>query len=158
MPSWAQLEQDIGNWLGAFANDSILFRNSFQAIPGFPYDGFRSDGLLATDDTLIAIEIEASQEHPDTNVGKYWLLYDEFKKYKKIILFHIYTPAFNSYGWRLRLGKFYAEKMESVMPLEYIFLDYRSRQLHEYADVLAEIKEKVLDIIQREFGIAAAQV
>ncbi len=155
-PQWKQLERDLGNWLKSFATDRIQFRNSFQAIPGFPFDGFRSDGLLTNGDILLVVEIEAGQMHPDTNVGKYWLLYSEFKAYKKIILFHAYTPAFSSYGWRLRLGEFYVNKMRVEVPIEYIFLDYRSRDAEEYKAVLADIKAKVMDAIQREFGITEA--
>ena len=156
MPQWKQLERDVGDWLKSFATDGIQFRNSFQAIVGFAFDGFRSDGMLTNGDILLAVEVEASQMHPDTNVGKYWLLHDEFKAYKKIILFHAYTPTFNSYGWRLRLGEFYANKMKAEVPIEYTLLDYRSRNAGEYDAVLADIKAKVAGATQREFGIIGA--
>ena len=71
MSNWKNLEQDVGNWLKTLANSKVHFRNSNQAIPGFPFDGFRSDGLLTDDNILLAVEIEAGQMHPDTNVGKY---------------------------------------------------------------------------------------
>ena len=154
MPQWKQLERDAGNWLKSFETDRVSFRNSFQAIIGFPSDGFRSDGLLTDGDVLLAVEIEAGQTHPDTNVGKYWFLHDNFQAYTKIILFHAYTPAFNSYGWRLRLGKFYANKIKAEVPFEYILLDYRSRADEDYESVLNDLKANIADVIRREFKIA----
>lgn len=103
MSVWKQLEHDLTQWLQACATDLIIYRNPNQAIAGFPSDGFRSDGMLTDGRTLIAIEVEAGQMHPDTNVGKYWLLHQAYRPYERIILFHIYTPDFNSYGWRLHL-------------------------------------------------------
>ena len=117
MSNWKNLEQDVGNWLKTLANSKVHFRNSNQAIPGFPFDGFRSDGLLTDDNILLAVEIEAGQMHPDTNVGKYWLLHEQFKPYQKIILFHVYTPDFNSYGWRLNLGEFMLRKCRQIYHL-----------------------------------------
>ena len=149
MPEWKQLEGDVATWLSSFGNDQIEYRNSRQAIPGFPSDGSKSDGLLASKDILLAVEIEVRQTHPDTNVGKYWLLYDEFKTYKKIVLFHVYTPGFNSYGWRMKLGEFYARKMQSEVPIEYVLLDHRGAK--DYDAVLRDIKTKVSEAIRREF-------
>lgn len=108
--------------------------------------------MLSDENVLLAVEVEAGQMHPDTNVGKYWLLHDQFKAYKKIVLFHIYTPLFNSYGWRMKLGEFYAGKMKADVPIEYVLLDYRSRAEEDYGTVLAEIKSKVQEVIRREFG------
>lgn len=157
MNQWKSLEHDVSYWLKSLSTNEVHFRNSFQAIPGFPTSGFRSDGLLANKDILVAVEIEAGQTHPDTNVGKYWLLYSEFKPYKKISLFHVYTPEFNSYGWRLRLGEFYANKMKGEMPLEYILLDYRSRLQKDYKFVLADIKTKISQVIYRDFNITQTE-
>lgn len=84
--------------------------------------------MLTDGNILFAIEVEAGQMHPDTNVGKYWLLFDERKRYQKIILFHIYTPEFNSYEWRMKLGQFYAAKMKDVLPFEYRLFDFRKEQ------------------------------
>jgi hypothetical protein len=111
MANWKQLEKDISKWLSTFASANIRFCNSHQAIAGFPSHGFRNDGMLANDRVLIAVEVEAGQMHPDTNVGKYWLLYAEYKQYQKIVLFHVYTPDFDSYDWRKKLGEFYARQM-----------------------------------------------
>jgi len=153
MSSWQQLEKDISQWLAAFASDGIAFRNPFQAIVGFPSDGFRSDGMLANDDILIAVEIETRQTHPDTNIGKYWLLNIKHKLYKKIVLFHIYTPEFNSYGWRKKLAEFYIEKMRSEVPIDYILLDYRATK--NYKATLAEIKALIGERVRQEFGKVA---
>jgi hypothetical protein len=153
MSSWQQLEKDISRWLSALASDGIAFRNSFQAIIGFPSDGFRSDGMLANDDILIAVEVEAGQTHPDTNTGKYWLLNIEHKSYKKIVLFHIYTPDFNSYGWRKKLAEFYIDKMRSEVPIDYILLDYRTAK--NYKATLTEIKTLIGERVRQEFGKSA---
>jgi hypothetical protein len=151
---WTELERDLGQWLSSFAGAGIEFRNSNQAIIGFPYNGFKSDGMLTDGSVLIAVEIETKQTHPDTNVGKYWLLHDEFKDYKKIVLFHIYTPVFDSYEWRMRLGEFYAKKMKAEVPVEYLELDYRSAQ--DYDTALAEIKTRLEHAIRRELGTIGA--
>ena len=150
LPEWTQLERDVATWLSSFANNQIEYRNSYQAIPGFASDGSKSDGLLTCKGILLAVEIEVHQAHPDTNVGKYWFLHNELKAYKKIVLFHIYTPDFNSYGWRMRLGEFYARKMQSEVPIEYVLLDHRGAK--DYDAVLRDIKTRVADAIRREFG------
>ena len=74
MSKWSNLEKDLVNWLSSFAGEKLQFRNSYQAIIGFPPDGLRSDGMLTDGEVLIALEIEAGQTHPDTNIGKYWLI------------------------------------------------------------------------------------
>ena len=56
---WKRLENDIATWLCDYENDMVHFRNSYQAITGFPFDGFRSDAMLANETTLLAIEVEA---------------------------------------------------------------------------------------------------
>lgn len=150
MSNWQQLEKDIYQWLSSLALKRVEFRNAYQAIIGFPYDGFRSDGMLANDSVLMAVEVEAGQTHPDTNTGKYWLLNAKYKSYEKIILFHIYTPDFNSYGWRKKLAEFYVEKMRSEVNIEYILLDYRSAQ--DYTSTLNEIKVTVGQKTNQEFG------
>jgi len=141
MSIWKHLEQEIAQWLKGCAIGQLEFRNPNQAIIGFPLDGFRSDGMLTDRRILVAVEVEAGQMHPDTNVGKYWLLHQVYCQYQRVILFHIYTPDFNSYGWRLKLGQFYAQKMQEDMPFEYHFLDYRMSQVEQYAVVCEEIKK-----------------
>ena len=139
MPEWSELEQDICYWLAGFQSANVIFRNSHQSIPGFPTDGPKSDGLLADENIIIAIEVEAGQTHPDTNTGKYWLLQSNYKQYERIILFHIYTPKFNSYGWRKELGEFFAAQMEEAnVPIEYLLLDYRNSL--DYGQTLSELK------------------
>ena len=87
---WKNLESDICLWIKEQAPENVTYRNSHQSIIGFPPDGCRSDGMVTDDHTLVSIEVEAGQTHPDTNTGKYWLLYDSFKKYEKIILFFMF--------------------------------------------------------------------
>jgi len=126
MKKWIEFEKEICNWLQGYEkNPRIEFRNSYQSIIGFPSQGPRSDGMLKIGDVLIAVEIEAGQTHPDTNIGKYWLLQCEYKYYEKIILFHIYTPRFNSYGWRKTLGEFYFTKMKDDIPINYQLIDIK---------------------------------
>lgn len=109
--------------------------------------------MLTDGRVLVAVEIEASQTHPDTNVGKYWLLHAEHQRYEKIVLFHIYTPDFESYPGRKRLGEFYAEKMRGEVPLDYKMLDYRSAT--DYDLVLKEVCRTVGDRVAQEFGSTA---
>jgi len=175
---WKQMENDLSSWLKTFTRNGIHFRNSRQAIIGFPSDGFRSDGMLTDNKVLIAIEVECGQTHPDTNTGKYWLLY-KTKSYEKIILFHIYTPDFNSYGWRKKLAEFYIEQMKSKVPItpdfnsygwrkklaefyieqmkskvpiEYILLDFRNA--NDYHQTLMELKKNIKEKVREEFGLA----
>jgi len=148
---WKQMENDLSSWLKTFTRNGIYFRNSHQAIIGFPSNGFRSDGMLTDNEVLIAIEVECGQTHPDTNTGKYWLLY-KTAPYKKIILFHIYTPDFNSYGWRKKLAEFYIEQMKSEVPIEYILLDFRNA--NDYHQTLMELKKNIKEKVREEFGLA----
>jgi len=150
MNNWSKLEKDLVDWLSNFSNENLQFRNSFQTIVGFPSDGFRSDGMLTDGNVLLAIEVEAGQTHPDTNVGKYWLLHSQIKKYRKIILFHVYTPKFKSYPWRKRLGEFYIDRMRGEVPIEYIQMDMRNVQ--EYDEVLFEVQTAIQGHILKEFA------
>lgn len=146
---WTHLEKELVDWLKSFSSDKLQFRNSYQATVGFPADGFRSDGMLTDGETLLAVEVEAGQMHPDTNVGKYWLLHSKYKAFSKIVLLHIYTPKFNSYGRRKELGDFYASKMAGEVPIEYIQLDYR--EATDYQDVLDTVKQKLSELIASNF-------
>jgi hypothetical protein len=152
MDDWKRLEPDVVHWLSGFASESVEFRNSYQAIVGFPSDGFRSDGMVTDGKVLIAVEVEAGQTHPDTNTGKYWLLSAKHKEYEKAILFHVYTPDFNSYGWRQKLAEFYVEKMSSEVPIDYVLLDYR-RTTEDYDTVFARVKALIGTRIKVELSI-----
>lgn len=66
---WTNLEKDLVDWLKIFSSDTLQFRNSYQATIGFPPDGFRSEGMLTDGITLLAVEVEAAQSHPDTKRG-----------------------------------------------------------------------------------------
>lgn len=104
--------------------------------------------------SLLALEVEAGQNHPDTNVGKYWYLGD-FRKFDKIVLFHIYTPIFNSWGWRKALSEFYAKQMrENGEPISYELLD--RRKASDYEATICEMKERVEARIKVEFELDAS--
>ena len=150
MSQWKELEKDLCDWLRNLVPDQISFRGPNQAIIGFPFDGFRSDGMITDGATLIAIEVEAGQMHPDTNVGKYWLLQNEYHKYNKIILFHIYTPDYCSYGWRKKLAEFYSVKMQTEIPFDYVLMDYRHS--NNFATTTLEIKRSIKARITSELG------
>lgn len=139
--NWSNLEADIVGWLEKNYSSRFQFKNSYQNIVGFPSDGFRSDGMLTDGRTLLAVEIEVGQTHPGTNTGKYWLLHKRYKQYQKIILFHIFTPLFNSYGWRKELAKFYVAEMKKEVPIEYILKDFR--ECIDYNEALSELKDAI---------------
>jgi len=122
---WLEFEASLAGWMSSFGRPHLTFKSGRQAIPGFPSSGFRADALLTDGKVLLALEVEVKQTHPDTNVGKYWFL-SEHQAYEKVILFHVYTPTYNSYGWRKKLGEFYASKMAQELPFEYHLLDFRS--------------------------------
>ena len=136
-----------------FERPTLSFRAGWSAIPGFPTNGFRADGVLTNSRTLLALEVEVKQTHPDTNVGKYWLL-TEHQKYERVVLFHVYTPAFNSYGWRKTLGEFYAKRMAMESQFEYVLLDLRGATDHTAA--YAEVVETMEPRIRIEFAAELA--
>lgn len=150
MPNWTQVEGDITQWMRGFAREGLDFRGPRQCIPGFPPDAFRGDGVLTDGRTLLAVEIEAGQMHPDTNVAKYWLLASH-KCYEKTILVHVYTPRYNSYNWRKNLAEFLVEKMRHELVLEYCLLDLRKAT--DYDAVVSEVRRLVELKIQQAFTL-----
>jgi len=143
---WLEFEASLADWMSAFMRPGLTFKSGRQAIPGFPPSGFRADGVLTNGNVLLALEVEVKQTHPDTNVGKYWLL-SEHRPYEKVILFHVYTPAYNSYGWRKTLGEFYASKMTMELPFEYHLLDLRNTKNTETAlEIVTKTLEKHIRI------------
>lgn len=145
---WLTFEASLAKWMSSFKREGIAFTSGRQAIPGFPSDSFRADGLLTNGRVVIALEVEAKQTHPDTNVGKYWLL-SEHRRYDRVVLFHVYTPAYNSYGWRKTLGEFYAEKMAAELPFEYQLIDLRNAL--ETEEALMQVISVIGERIRQEF-------
>jgi hypothetical protein len=142
MKSWTNLEKDLVEWFNQISKlNNLEFRDSNQAIIGFPKNGFKSDGLLIIQNKLIVMEVEAGQTHPDTNTGKYWFHYERFKKYERIFLFHIYTAMFKRYKSRKELAEFYIDKMKKNVPIEYHLLDYRKN--NDYFSVLNNTKNHI---------------
>ncbi len=141
---WLKFESLLANWMANYQKQDLIFKSGRQAIPGFPSSGFRADGLLTNNKILLALEVEVKQTHPDTNVGKYWLL-SQHHQYEKVVLIHVYTPAYNSYGWRKTLGEFYAKKMENEIPFEYVVIDLRNEISieHCFEVVTMELQKKV---------------
>ena len=146
---WFTLETDIVNWLREKYSTRLQFRNSHESIVGFPPRSFKSDGMLTDGETLLAIEIESRQKHPDTNVGKYWLLHKDYRQYQKIVLFHVFTPLFDSYGWRKKLAEFYAVQMKGVVPIEYILKVFEKGFPCNVA--LAELKDLITVKVEEIF-------
>jgi hypothetical protein len=124
--SWTSFERAVATWIKGYSKPGIEFRNGYQAIPGFPSDGFRADAMLTDGRSLLAVEVELKQTSPSANVGKYWFLHQpEYRQYELVTLYHIYTPAYNSYPWHLKLGQFFAEKMRREFSFEYVLMDRR---------------------------------
>ena len=150
MSQWRELSKELSEWLRKLVLVQLSFRGSNRPIIGFPSDGFKSHGMITDGKTLIAIEVEFGQIHPDTNIGKYWLLNNQFRAYRKIILFHIYTPDNNSNVWCKKLADFYAEKMKTEIPFDYVLMDYR--QAVDFNTTASEIKETIKARLKNEFG------
>ena len=151
------MEGELTLWLKQKATNGLIYRGPRQSIPGFNQNlsqgnniGFRSDGLLTDEKSLLALEIEAAQKHPDTNVGKYWLL-QKTHPYKKIVLVHVYTPRFNSYGWRKELGNFYAEMMGKMPQFSYHQLDFSYPADPTYQHVAKTTKQTLQGHIEQLF-------
>jgi hypothetical protein len=149
---WLKLEGDVCAYLKSLAEPNLSYSGPKQCIPGFPKDSFMSDGCLTDGSNLLAVEVEAGQMHPDTNVGKYWLL-QTTHPYRRIVLLHVYTPKYNSYPWRKRLGEFYVEQMPSELAVEYLQLD--RRKATDYATVLQEVTDTIDLQVSLLFGDAA---
>jgi len=135
---WTPLEPALGDCLRRLAGGSAIYSPASRAIPGFPESGFKSDGALSDGRALLAVEVECKQCHPDTNVAKYWMLFDNYRVYERVILVHVFTPAFNSYPWRRKLAAFLAREMSQRLPFEYIALDRTSAT--DFDVVLAEVQ------------------
>jgi len=144
---WANFESEITTWLKENYSPRFQYKNPYQSIVGFPPQYFRSDGMITDGKTLLAVEVEARQTHPDTNTGKYWLLHKRYQQYQKIILFHVFTPLFDSYGCRKELAEFYVEEMKREVPIDYIPKDFRQGIDHENA--LSELKHAIQEKIDR---------
>jgi len=146
--AWKALSSKIEHHLKAMSAEPLIFRCSHQSIVGFPEQSFRSDGMLTDGNALLAVEFEAGQNHPDTNVTKYWMLWHQYKKYERIVLIHIYTPLFSSYPWRMELGRFIAEQMRGQgVPLDYVLMDERGSR--DWAASLERIT-RVINLRARE--------
>jgi hypothetical protein len=118
--------------------DGIAGRQPAVAIPGFQSNGFRADGILTDGKSLLALEVECKQSHPDTNVGKFWLL-NHTHPYRRMTLIHVFTPAYNSYGSRHALCQFYADKMNAEFGFEYFPVDRRQVADTDFEKVFGEI-------------------
>lgn len=134
---WKTFERELAIWMKSFSEYGLKFSAGYQSIPGFPSDGFRSDAALTNGRVLVALEVEVKQSHSDTNVGAHWLL-SEHLVYDKVIFIHLYTPGYNSYGWRKTLGEFYVKKMAETLPFQYHLLD--QRQAVSYSKTMNEAK------------------
>jgi hypothetical protein len=149
---WLAFEAELANRVKEMAGSMLAFSAGRQCIPGYPVDGFRADAALSDGRSLLAIEVEVRQSHPDTNVGKYWLLKD-YKHYSGVVLIHVYTPAYNSYGWRKALGEFYARRMAAEGGFEYILMDERGAA--NVASTLENVMARVRQVSAEMFGPAA---
>jgi hypothetical protein len=147
--NWLQFETRVSDWTQSSFAARLTCKHGRQAIPGYPSNGFRADALVTDGRVLIAIEIEVKQHHPDTNVGKYWLL-AKHRQYERVILFHIYTPGYNSYPWRKTLAEFYAAKMVEELPFEYVLIDLRRKDTDIEA-AFSQVTELITEHVQREF-------
>jgi hypothetical protein len=146
---WLAFEVDLAKRVKAMAGTALAFSAGRQRIAGYPSDGFRADAALTDGRSLLAIEVEVRQSHPDTNVGKYWLL-TEYKRYDRVVLMHVYTPAYNSYGWRKTLGEFYARRMTAEGEFEYILMD--ERRAADVATALESVMVRVRETVAELFA------
>jgi hypothetical protein len=148
---WLAFEGELAKRVRDLGGPALTFSAGWQCIPGYPVDGFRADAALTNGRSLLAVEVEVRQSHPDTNVGKYWLL-REYKQYERVALIHVYTPAYNSYGWRKTLGEFYAKRMAAEAGFEYILLDERGAA--NVAGALETVMVRVQRAVFELFGQA----
>jgi hypothetical protein len=154
---WKPLEHALARWLRDQAGNDLSFCAGFTAIPGFKSDGFRADGILTDGKSLLGLEVECRQNHPDTNVGKFWLL-QKTHPYKKMVLIHVFTPAYDSYGSRLELCRFYAAKMKSDFNFTYIMFDHRKATSFDAAfnEVVASLDKQYRNLFLHRTNRARA--
>ena len=141
-----RLEEDIQKGLQKLVRPGREYRNPHQAIFKLdPRRGFRSDGMLACGDVLIAIEIETGQRHPDTNVSKYWFLLQK-KIYKKIFLFHYYTHYLKANPSRVELADYLTKQFKEKDKFEIVGrkIDNSENYSKVLREIISKIKETVL--------------
>jgi len=100
MHTWSQLEKDLVVWLrNESAACGLTSRGSCDALIGCPCDGFQIDGMVTSDErpTLVALEIEAMQTHPNTSVAEYWQLASEFLKWDKTAVAEDYWKEYKPF-------------------------------------------------------------
>jgi len=101
----------------------------------------------------LAIEFEVTQEHSSGNTGKYWYIYDKCKRYKKIILYQIFTNRESYYPDQKKLTEFYVEKMKKEnVPIEYHQFDL-SKDSRYHQEILDDVKKQISEKISSEFGV-----
>lgn len=138
---WKPLEADLGEALKKMCGRQSQFFGSHAGLPGLPRDAFQSDGLLASAHACLALEVECTQNHPDTNVSKYWLLLETNSQLKQLVVVHVFTPAYTSYPWRMKLAEFIAGKLSEAHTFSYELCDHRSAT--DYATVRAAALAKL---------------
>lgn len=89
---------------------------------GFP-DGFNE----LSENTKVYYEIEYGQNHPNTNVLKYWPILEENEALNIILIQWIIKKPKSKNRWEL--SKFIGDKMEKTFPkrFTYCFLEYEER-------------------------------
>jgi hypothetical protein len=152
MAFWKKLEDDLSKELSGLGGGTLAYRGPHQSIIEFDYSGFHSDGCLSDCDHLLAVEVEAGQPHADTNTAKYWFVAQRSHHFKRIVLLHIYTPDFKSYGSRKDLADFLAEKIKTEIDFDQIDLDYRDKMANDYEFVLKDAKERIGVEFRKLFG------
>jgi hypothetical protein len=58
---WLQFEKALAASVRIFEARGLTVRTGFQAIPGFPSDGFRADAVVTDGRRLVAVEVEVRQ-------------------------------------------------------------------------------------------------
>ena len=100
------------------------------------------------------VEVEEGQNHPDTNVTKYWSWIEKEKISNKVILIQIFGSDFydNNYRSRTELCKFIADKIKET-GFDFIYIPIPEERQHKYNenwqifDLLDQTKRKIKEIV-----------
>lgn len=152
MAFWKKLEDDLSEELRKLTEEELWYRNPYQSIIEDDQGGFRSDGCISNGEYLLAVEVEAGQPHLDTNTAEYWFIQARRHQFHKIVMLHIYTPDFNSYGSRKELADFLAEQMSGEFDFKQHVIDYRKKSENDYPTILEETKDRVRFEFRKLFG------
>ena len=137
--------------------DKYNLKKEFRLSKNNDLKSFKADVFIKLENNYeLFLEIEETQNHPDTNVSKYWMYLDK-KPDIKIILLQFFGRTFigskNNYLSRRELCRFIAKKMNDKLRdrFEYIELNRNDEySLEKYKTPLGEIAQFIVEQVETQ--------